>query len=216
MRFIKTLFVGVAVSILILALLTCDHPTDPFDLSQAKVSLILKSSSGVVNDTSVTDTVGNTVSIGLVLYLAQHFDSAHVEVNNGMIREHLFYCEKRSRQIDTVFYPVSFSSSGNRTVIATGYMRDDQFNREAKATIYVVARPQENHKPVLTVNGNARGGYRRNRHVSVSATDPDAGQTVSIDTLRLPEGATFSSDTFSMADHARRCRNRHCRIYCPR
>ena len=198
MRFIKIITVGIAVSVLILALLTCQHPTDPFDLSQAKVSLILKSSSGEVNDTSVTDTVGNTVSIGLVLYLAQHFDSAHVEVNNGIIREHLFYCEKRSHQVDTVYYPVTFSSSGGRSVVATGYLKD-LLNRDARATIHIVDHPQENQKPELTINGRRVVVIGETVVLSVSATDPNLGQTVTINATKLPEGATFSADTFRWA-----------------
>jgi hypothetical protein len=70
-------------------------------------------------------------------------------------------------------------------------------NREAKATIYVVVRPQENHKPVLTVPRTKLVVAGETVTFNVSAIDPDAGQTVTIDTLRLPYGATFSSETFS-------------------
>lgn len=42
-------------------LCTCEQPTDPYSINQAKVSLILKSSSGQVNESTIYDTVGNTV-----------------------------------------------------------------------------------------------------------------------------------------------------------
>jgi hypothetical protein len=196
MRTISIVATVVAVSLFFLVLLTCNQPTDPFDVSQAKVSLILKSSDGQRSSSSITDTVGNTDSIGVIIYLTQHFDSTTIVVTSGTTREFQFSLGKRSRPIDTVFYPVTFSFSGDRTVITTGYIKDGILNREAKGTIHIVDRPEQNRKPELTISGTRTVVAGDTVVLSVTAQDPDPGQTVSIEAARLPDGATFEADTF--------------------
>jgi len=139
-------YTGLLISLTGLFLFTCDPPMDPYDVREAKVGVLLKSSSGITSGSSITDTVGNTDTIGAIIYLTQHFDSTEIEVFNGDARDYYFVYKKKARVIDTVWYPVSFSTPGMRTVTVTGYVKD-MLNREAKATIQVVARPQPNRRP---------------------------------------------------------------------
>jgi hypothetical protein len=152
MRLLSLIALGIGLTVSFLVFLTCQESANPFDPSEAKISLFLLSSSKQVSETSITDTVGNTDSIGLVLYLAQHIDSVTIVVRKGDSVEFSFTLRERISQIDTVYYAISFASAGDRTVTATGYVKNE-LNPFASATIHIIARPQENQKPSLTITG---------------------------------------------------------------
>ena len=50
----------------------CNAPIPPRDAAEADVKLILKSSTGEEGTVSITDTVGNIDTIGVILRLTQH------------------------------------------------------------------------------------------------------------------------------------------------
>jgi hypothetical protein len=120
MRIITIITAVVAVSLLFLSLLTCEKTVDPYDRSQAKVALFLKSSNGLESRSSITDTVDNTDTVGLVVYLTEHFDSTELKITFGGIQEYYYVYRKKTKVVDTTYYPVSFSSAGEHVVTATG------------------------------------------------------------------------------------------------
>ncbi|MBN1759874.1 MAG: immunoglobulin domain-containing protein [Chitinispirillaceae bacterium] len=107
-------------------------------------------------------------------------------------------CEKNDRQIDTVFYDITFQSAGNRTVAATAYV-GAKLRPSAQAAIHVLARPIPNQPPVITITGNRSITAGDTCRLTVTATDPDSGQSVSIEASGMSASATFSEQTFSWA-----------------
>jgi hypothetical protein len=188
----------VLLSILSFFLFVCEIPSPPPGADQASVKLILKSSDGVRSTTSVTDTVGNSDTIGVILYLTQHIDSTDINVINGDSVEHHFSTKVKKLDIDTVYFTVSFPTTGDRTVIATGYLNGAE-NVEATAVIHIVDRPYVNQAPELTVSGWNLVMAGDTLVLTAMATDPDEGQIVTITAPLLPDGATFENDSLIWA-----------------
>jgi alpha-tubulin suppressor-like RCC1 family protein len=182
--------------IVFLFVLTCaDTATNPFSPDKAGISLLLKSSNYQESDTSVTDTVGERVRIGVCLYLTQHIDSTEISIASSTKIDTIIWCRKKDKQIDTAFYDVLFSNAGDHTVTATAHVGKDL--RQVTATIHIVTRPVPNRPPVLAVTGNRSVVAGQTCSLTVTATDPDSGQTVTIDTLKCPAGSSFQNNTFS-------------------
>ena len=185
-------------------ILTCNHPTNPFDSSEAKVGLILISSTGQVSDTAITDTTGNIDTIGLVLYLTQHIDSTRLEVKNGTILEKSELYTDRLQQVDTVYYPISFSSAGTRTVTAKGYVKG-KVSPFASAVIHVIARFKENHPPLWNPNSvqiSGQPGSALLFQLADICTDPD-GDALTYSVLPgSPVGDTVIGSTWSFSPAA--------------
>jgi alpha-tubulin suppressor-like RCC1 family protein len=192
-RIIVTLF---AVFPVLSFLLTCgDQPNNPFSPESAKVFLILKSSNYTESDTAVTDTLGKTVRLGLCLYLTEHIDSTVISVSSSAKIDTTIVCRRKDKPVDTAFYDLVFLTPGTRTVMAIAYVGKDL--RQATAKIYVVARPVPNRKPELTVTGARIVTAGQNCSLTVSTTDPDSGQKVTVDTLKSPSGSSFSDSVFT-------------------
>ena len=81
---------------------------------QAKVDLFLKTSTGNESITTIADTVGNFDTIGVILYLTQYIDSTEIRVSKNDSMEYLFVTRAKKTQIDTIYYPVHFSTPGER------------------------------------------------------------------------------------------------------
>jgi alpha-tubulin suppressor-like RCC1 family protein len=128
-------------------LLFCQLPPPPPGPEDAKIDLTLKSFSGNKSNTTITDTVGNIDTIGVVLYLTQHIDSARVRVINENDTVHSFLCKVGKATIDTIFFPVTFLKPVNYKVIATGYI-SGQPNATATAVFHIVDKPIPNRAPV--------------------------------------------------------------------
>ncbi|MBN1761160.1 MAG: hypothetical protein JW863_22720, partial [Chitinispirillaceae bacterium] len=124
--------------------LICTIPSPPPGPEQAEVDVYLKSSTGVTSFTSITDTVGNFDTIGVILHLTQHIDSTIINVVSDDSVEHHFSTTTKKAEDDTVFFTVSFASPGERSVNVTGYINGAN-NSEESAIIHVVSRPDENH-----------------------------------------------------------------------
>ncbi|MBN1760388.1 MAG: hypothetical protein JW863_18815, partial [Chitinispirillaceae bacterium] len=191
---IRTLLYICLSSVLGIIYLTCVLPEAPPGPEEAGVSLCLKSSTGTTSIETVTDSVGKIVSIGLVLKLTQYIDSTVVTVTVGGVQEFREKSTSKRLETDTVIYPKTFSTPGERVVTAVGYI-SGMPNSEATAIIKIVGKPQENHPPSLSVKGAQLVGVGETVLLHVSATDPDAGQTALVTYLRIPNGATFKSDT---------------------
>ena len=193
-RMIIALAAGLSALFLIL---TCgDSPTDPFSPKYAGISLLLKSSTFQESDTAVTDTVGKTVRLDLCLYLTQHIDSTVITVSPSPTRnDTVLKCTKKDRSIDTAFYDLVFTTAGTRTVSAIAYVGKDL--RQVTAKIHIIARPTPNRKPELTVTGPRTIHPGQACTLFVSVDDPDSGQVAIIDTLKCPQGSSFSDTVFT-------------------
>lgn len=174
--------------------LICDVPTPPPGADQADVKLILRSTTGQVSTSSIKDTVGKFDTIGVVLELTQYIDSAEIFVSKGDSIEFHFKTDTKKVSVDTVYYTVMFPTAGDRTVTAKGYINGAE-NVEATAVIHIIDNPQANTAPELTVSGWDLVTAGDTVTLSVTATDADAGQSLTIDATCLPEGATFENDT---------------------
>jgi len=203
MKKIMGFLVGIFVMTSFFVLLTCEVPSDPFDKNATKLTFFMKSSSGDVSDTAITDTVGNTDTIGVVVFLTENFDSTVLEVTFKDELEYHFAYRKQSQYLDTIYYIVKFPTAGDRHVNVTGYLKDDM-DIEYSAIIHVVERPGQNHTPVLTVSGERTVEGGETVELSASAEDSDSGQTVTIEVVGLPDKATFTDSilkwTTTMAD----------------
>jgi len=183
--------------ILVFMFLSCGVPPDPFDKNKTKVSVLLKSSDGQENQFSILDSTDNTATVIVSIDLAQHFDSIITIVYQDDIQDYYFKFEDKAEIYATVIYPVTFSSAGNHQVTVTGYV-EGLPNREARALIIIEPRqglPPTNQPPKLIIGGRRTVIPGNTLSLSVTATDPDAGQVAIVSQVKLPAGATFSNDT---------------------
>jgi uncharacterized protein (TIGR02145 family)/uncharacterized repeat protein (TIGR02543 family) len=195
---LKKLLTTACLSILTLGfiLFHCSLPEPPPGPDEAKVSLLLKSSNGIIDRTgSIQDSVGKEVQIGIVLYLTQYIDSSVVRVilDSDTVRT-LPWAFKKN-MVDTVFFPLTFTKAGTHKVEVTSFITD-QPNNVAEGKIIIYGPLQENKKPELKVPGALSAVVGKTITFSVSASDPDAGQIVKTSAPQKPENATFTADTF--------------------
>jgi hypothetical protein len=184
-----------ALLIFLLALTCSDLPNDPFAPDNARVSLVLMSYGFESSDSSIVDTVGRIIRVGVCLYLTQHIDSTEVSITSSAKIDTVIWCRKKNKQIDTAFYDVLFSNPGDRTVTATAHVGKDL--RQVTAKIHIVVRPVPNRAPVLTVTGSRYMVAGQTCSLTVIATDPDSGQTIAIGMLKSPTGSLFQGNTFT-------------------
>jgi uncharacterized repeat protein (TIGR02543 family) len=189
-----------SLTVLILAisgifLLICDMPAPPPGAEQANIKLILKSSDGVQSTTSITDTAGNLFMVGVILNLTQYIDSTEILVFKDDSMEYRFFTDTKKNDVDTILFPAQFPLSGDRTVLATGYIHENE-NIELSAIIYVISRPGENYPPTLKVSGWPIVQAGDSVLLTVNATDPDEDQEVSVEAIQFPDNATFESGKF--------------------
>ncbi len=195
---LKKLLVTTCLSILILGfiLFNCKLPAPPPGSEDARVSLLLKSSDGKIDRTgSIQDSVGKEVQIGIVLYLTQYIDSSVVRVILDADTEHTLPWAFKKNMVDTVFFPITFSKAGTYKVEVTSYITD-QPNSIAEGKIIIYGPPQVNKKPELKVPAAQSTVVGQTVSFSVSASDPDVSQIVTISASQKPENATFTADTF--------------------
>jgi uncharacterized protein (TIGR02145 family) len=195
---LKKLLVTTCLSILILGfiLFNCKLPAPPPGPDEAKVSLLLKSSNGKIDHTgSIQDSVGKEVQIGIVLNLTQYIDSSVVRVILDADTERTIPWAFKKNMVDTVFFPITFTKAGTHNVEITSYITG-QPNSVAEGKIIIYGPLQENKKPELKVPGTQSAVVGQAVSFSVSASDPDAGQLVTISASQKPEHATFTADTF--------------------
>jgi len=172
----------------------CDLPQPPPGPKSAEVSLILNSSNGDQNNYIVIDTVGNITNIGMILYLTQYIDSISILVTSGSSIEYNDTYMPKEDQADTISYPVTFETDGDRAIKVTGYI-EGQPDLVATGTLRIVSRPVVNQGPELSIKGSTQYEAGDTVVLLVSATDPDSDQTVTIKAVGKPEHAAFSSDT---------------------
>ena len=192
------IIIVLAVSFLLFLVLHCgDVATNPHSADKAKVTLFLISSDFAESDTAISDTAGKKMRLGVRLYLSQHIDSTVITIGKTITSlDTMIVCNQKEREIDTVYYTLSFSTAGDRTVIATGYVGKN-LRPTATATIHIRARPAPNHKPELSISGNRDVIAGQTCALEVTTEDPDSGQSSSIIATNIPSGAAFDGHTFS-------------------
>jgi uncharacterized repeat protein (TIGR02543 family) len=175
--------------------LNCDLPQPPPGPEKSSISMFFKSSSGVINDTAITDTSGNVGSVGIVAYLGTFIDSAVLRVTLGTEVVKSYSFKPASKTYDTVYYPVLLTNPGLYDVKVTGFI-DKVQDIQDNGTIRIIGRTAGANNPVLSVPGPQSVVNGDKVTFAVSATDLDPGQTVTITTLKKPEYSTFSTNTF--------------------
>jgi uncharacterized repeat protein (TIGR02543 family) len=174
-------------------LVICTLPPAPPGPEEAKVELLLKSSAGV-NQESLTDTIGKIISIGVILNFTDYIDSTIVTVQNGNTVELSEKTTSKKASVDTVFYPITFPTPGERLVTAVGYISGLP-NSIATATIQVKDRPEGRHPPTLNISGSRLVAAGEVVLLQVTAADVDAGQTAHVTVIQKPDAAMLEDDT---------------------
>jgi hypothetical protein len=80
MRIKSGLLIAGGFAALLLVLYCSKDTSSPYEITSSNFGLVFKSSSGVVSDSAITDTVGRTDSIGVTIYLPNYFDSISISV----------------------------------------------------------------------------------------------------------------------------------------
>jgi uncharacterized protein (TIGR02145 family)/uncharacterized repeat protein (TIGR02543 family) len=194
----KKLMITTCMSLVFLGfvLFHCNLPPPPAGPEEAKVSLLFKTSDGKIDHTgAIIDSVGKEVQIGMVLYLTQYIDSAVVCVFLDSITKRTFSWAFKKNTVDTVFFPITFTNTGTHKVEVTGYI-EDQPNAVAEGKIIIYGPPQVNKSPELKVPGAKTVIVGQAVLFSVSASDPDSGQIITIRASQKTESATFTADSF--------------------
>jgi alpha-tubulin suppressor-like RCC1 family protein len=156
-------------------LFSCQLPPSPPGPENAKIDLSLRSFSGKKSTTTITDTVGNIDTIGVVLYCTQYIDSTRIRVFFENDTIYSFLCKANRTNIDTIFYTVTFSKAADFNVIATGYI-SGQNNSTATAVFHIVNKPLPNRAPVWsqdTVQLSGESGKLLTRELKDLCSDPD-------------------------------------------
>ncbi len=180
----------------ILFLLTCSSPQNPFTQGDAKVFLRLESSSKINSDSTITDTTGNTIRIGVVFFMPEYFDSVVIMVQKSIQDVDTFFvCKKPNIGDSTAWFSYSFKSVGTRTVNVTGYVQGG-YRPTASGTITILPRPV-NRKPSLIISGKTAIAVMDTCTLFVSANDSDTAQTHSYKVLKAPSGYSFANQIFT-------------------
>jgi uncharacterized protein (TIGR02145 family)/uncharacterized repeat protein (TIGR02543 family) len=191
-------------SVLILGFLLflCNLPPPPAGPEEAKVTLLLKTSDGKIDRSgAIEDSAGKEVQIGMVLYLTQYIDSAVVSISLDSVTKKSFSWAFKKNMTDTVFFPYTFKKAGTYPIEVVAYI-PDQPNSVDEGKVIIRAPLQVNKNPELKVPGKQTGTVGQTVLFSVSASDPDAGQIVTVRATHKPDSATFTADSFKWTPRA--------------
>lgn len=179
-----------------LMLLVCKLPSPPPGPENAFVALEFKNSTGIVTKEAMTDSIGKKFSICLIHNLTQYIDSSVLRITKGTTFNEVFSVRSFKGQVDTTYYPVLFSDTGIYAVSFTSYIEEKTTVLNGK--IIIVGQPltTQNQKPVLNLPKDIITGAGQELVISVSATDPDANQQVTISVGKKPASATFTANQF--------------------
>jgi uncharacterized protein (TIGR02145 family)/uncharacterized repeat protein (TIGR02543 family) len=128
----------------------CTHPNNPFeDPENCEITLVVKDLQGrVTMPEGYTDTVGNTVKIGVCPVLFKFIDSAWIQIsrndNNASLADADSFKVFKSigAETDTQWYVVTFKTPGERTVKATAFLNNRE-KRFASGSFIILGRTVE-------------------------------------------------------------------------
>ena len=195
----RSIWLGSVATIVLSALLylfvSCvSVPENPYNPSNAKIWLTLKSASGRVSVDSLTDSVSNIVTIGITAYLPEYIDSIGISVYSSpdgnfdvdTVLKKLTPLQNR----DTLWYKVAFATSGKKTLTATVFA--SAFKNPTIAYFTILDKPIKSvpHSwPHLVITGTKNITAAQTCSLSVSVNDSNASQAhtfyVKQDTLPL-------------------------------
>jgi Domain of unknown function (DUF5011) len=122
----RILLVSCAIAAVAAIIFYCSPTQNPFtDTRNAKISLVFRDSKGLAStDLAVSDTVGNTVRIGVCPYLSSLIDSVVITIvqyrNNT---DSVYVLKNFSSDIDTVWNSLTFTTVGKWTVNASAVVQ---------------------------------------------------------------------------------------------
>ena len=154
-------------------------PENPYNPSNAKIWLTLKSASGRVSVDSLTDSVGNIVTIGITANLPEYIDSIGISVYSSpdgnfdvdTVLKKLTPLQNR----DTLWYKVAFATSGKKTLTATVFA--SAFKNPTIAYLNILDKPIKSvpHSwPHLVITGIKNITAAQTCSLSVSVNDSNA------------------------------------------
>ncbi len=121
----------------------CANPPNPFSNSEnATISLFLKDSNGNFDSLrSLTDTVADTVKVGICPYLYEFVDSATVTISDSQgAVDTSFVFRSFDSDVDTQWTNVFFSKIGKYAVVARARIQGNKLTNELTARIIVVGK----------------------------------------------------------------------------
>lgn len=192
-------FSGLLISLLVM--FNCDLPPDPADPANTSVSMVLITSYGTQDSGTVTDTVGNTIQVGVALHLQQYVDSVSMTITaNGETLLDTMFRDFKDAFFDTVWKDVCFDTAGGKNVTITPY---SSLNLPlVSALINIVGRPgPENTKPSITVVESLTVKSDETCSLVIVTSDSDTNQTLSITMKDAPEGAEIQDSFFVWTPH---------------
>ncbi|NLE02139.1 MAG: hypothetical protein GX640_19945, partial [Fibrobacter sp.] len=176
--------------------IVCEIPEPPPSAENVSLGLGFERSNGeIIKGTSLEDTTDNLIKICMYLNFTELLDSVNLRIISKTDTQK-YAIDSFTQQFDTVYHSLSFSKTGNYQVNLTAYVEGKPI--AVNGTITIVDRPQtaQNHAPVLTVPSSQIIGAGQTLIFTVSATDPDTNQLVTITAPKKPNTAIFKADTF--------------------
>ena len=173
---------AVSLSALLYFFVSCvSAPENPYNPSNAKIWLTLKSTSGRVTGDSLTDSVGNIVTIGITANLPEYIDSIGISVysspDGNFDVDTVLNKVTPLQNRDTLWYKVAFATSGRKTLTATVFA--SAFKNPTVAYLNILDKPIKSvpHSwPHLDINGIKNITAAQTCSLSVSALDSNSAQ----------------------------------------
>jgi alpha-tubulin suppressor-like RCC1 family protein len=196
----RMIFLKLLLSICLCAFLfTCTNLQNPFTKDKAQVFLHLESSAKTASDSTITDTAGNKIRIGVSYFMPEYFDSVVITIGRSIQNiDTFFICKKAGIKDDTAWYEYALIGEGTRTITARGFIAEG-YQSTATAGITVIARPfvPENHKPELIITGRKSITIAETCTLFVSASHIDSNQTLTYKVIKGPQGYVFLNQIFT-------------------
>jgi len=183
------------------ALLYCGGlPENPGDPSNTAISVVMKTPDGKTHSNSLVDTINKKILIGAALRLPENFDSVHLIITfkQDTIFDTTFTdYGKTSFYSDTIWTERLFFTPG---VYYATFLPFTSLNVSPVTANIVMLEADlmpENHKPVIGVSGKNIFAPNDTCVLTISTSDADANQILTIATKGKPEGSVFKSNTFT-------------------
>jgi uncharacterized repeat protein (TIGR02543 family) len=181
MRPLSLFFIALLAAIAGLFLFSCTTPSNPYDPSNTKIYLTIKSPTGLANADSLTDTVGNMISVGITANFPDYVDSIGITVYSSpdgnidmdTVLKRLIPLKNK----DTLWYKFTFATSGRKTLTATVFAGNFNNSTYGYLTIFdEPAKPVLRAWPHLVVNKTINITPSQTCSLAVSALDSNAAQ----------------------------------------
>ncbi|MGB7568255.1 MAG: hypothetical protein WBM07_10365, partial [Chitinivibrionales bacterium] len=157
-------------------------PPNPYAPSNTRITLTLKSSSNQIAGDTLIDTVGNTISVGITANLPSSVDSIEITVynSNGRVDVDTMLKQLLPLQNDgTLWYQITFSTSGSRSVIGTVFAAENTKNPTSPYVINILDRPVKPAArawPHISVSGTKNIATAQTCSLAVSVLDNNPAQ----------------------------------------